>query len=139
MRSSPNLICGFIAPDDARTAPEFISQRWADMVVEPISIAAPRIISFKPGHTPMMRLPPRKATVICHLPLRKAFCKSRITCRSAVISPSTRSGHWSLSASTTRRRSPDGSCISGSRTSMKQRRVGASTSITRSSAAFLIT
>ena len=41
MRSSPNRICGFIAPADATTSPEVRSHRCAAMVVEPTSTAAP--------------------------------------------------------------------------------------------------
>ena len=41
MRSSPNRICGFITPAEARTEPSPRSARWPAIVVEPTSMATP--------------------------------------------------------------------------------------------------
>ena len=49
IKSSPNLICGFIDPSDAMTSPVNKLQRFTAIVVEPISIETPYIFSTKPG------------------------------------------------------------------------------------------
>ena len=52
MRSSPNRICGFIAPADASTSPLSRSHRWPATVVEPTSNATPSATSWNPGQIP---------------------------------------------------------------------------------------
>ena len=68
IKSSPNLICGFIAPVEASTLPVTISHKCADMVVDPTSMATPAIWSFRPGQMATILCPSRSATVTCHLP-----------------------------------------------------------------------
>ena len=129
-------------PLTASISPEFISQIWADIVVEPISIATPNICVFKPGMTAAIWVPARSTTVTCQLAFLNVACtcfrtdKSAVT--SALLDTDIRSGHCSIRASANLRRSPDGSCISGSLTSIKHKREGGLTSTCRLSAAFRI-
>ena len=131
MRSSPNRIWGFIAPAEARTAPEVRSQRCAAIVVEPTSTAAPYARSRKPGQTAMRSRPPCTAAVTCHPPARRAVWRVSSTARSQRTSSTP---HSSRNAVPTLRRSPAGSCMSGGATSMKCSRTTGSTRIAWTSA-----
>ncbi len=112
MRSSPKRICGFMTPAEATTSPLDRSHKWAAMVVEPmLSTASPYADPRSSGHTPMIcRLSPCTATVTCQPPARKAGCR---TCSTARSQPRFFRPHSISSASNNRRRSPDGSCMSG--------------------------
>ena len=131
MRSSPNRICGFIAPAEATTSPDESSLRCAAMVVEPTSTAAPYALSRKPGQTAMTSHPPCTATVIRHPPERRVVWRVSSTARSQRTSSTP---HSSRNAASTLRRSPAGSCMSGGTASMKCSRTTGSTRIACTSA-----
>ena len=131
MRSSPNRICGFMAPADATTSPEVRSQTCAAIVVEPTSTAAPYTRSFRPGHTATMSRSPWIATVMRQSPERSAAWSVSSTSRSQRRSSRP---HSSPSAASTLRRSPEGSCMSGCATSTKRSRTTGSTRIACTSA-----
>ena len=73
--------------------------------------------------------------ITCDTHVLRQLRSWRKTCVSHVIAPVTRSAHCVSSASMMRRKSPDGSCISGSRTSMKHKRTGGFNVMVRLSAA----
>ena len=114
MRSSPKRICGFMRPADATTSPVTRSQRWAAIVVDPTSTARPYTASWNPGQIATMREASCTATVAFQCPWRSVPCNCCNTGRSHC---SPRSCHSRSSAASSRRRSPLGSCMSGSATS----------------------
>src|SRR3546814_2677671 len=77
MRSSPKRICGFISPEEATTSPHERLQRWPAMVVVPMSKAMPKLWSWKPGQIAVITWPRCTATVTCHSPARRVFCRLR--------------------------------------------------------------
>ena len=81
MRSSPNRICGFMAPADATTSPVVRSQTCAAIVVEPTSTAAPYTRSRRPGHTAMMSRSAWTAAVMPQSPSRSAAWRIPSTSR----------------------------------------------------------
>ena len=114
IRSSPNRICGFIAPATASTFPLARSHSWPATVVDPTSNATPSARSRKPGHTATIVVPSCTATVAVQSPARSVRCNTASTwsSQSRPVSDQSRSN-----ASNSRSRSPDGSAMSGSRTS----------------------
>jgi hypothetical protein len=73
MRSSPNRICGFIAPALASTSPVCRSHRCPATVVEPTSKATPSATSWNSGNTAAITASSCTATVAVHAPARSVF------------------------------------------------------------------